>query len=536
VESSLATPKIDSAKTSRFFFASLLLTLLYTASFFVIASSQFQQHGFPLDDSYIYQTVARGLAHGAPGFALGQHAGGATSFLWVYLQAADYKFFHGIDPVFYNMVLSWLLLLIIGQLLFAISRQDRLPQLSCWILAASPALCGNFLWLGMIGMEHLLFVALSLASIYFWFLRGPDKRRDSAVVAGISLGLLAMTRPEAMAFGPALLLLGFRTAQRKWDEVFLASLAWLGGVVAYFAWSFHNFHSPMPSTLKGRSWLWFQSDGGPHTSKAIAGFFRQWLQRLPRQFSAHFVETQMRLTRGNRMFTLLVLALLIFILIGLYALLSEKPVRIRFLLLLAFLHAALYLVLLPATGHGGRYQPLFLLLLFPLIFSGVEQGVAWIAGTERAAGIAITVLLAAGASSLYTWRSVTMTGCRLINETHGRMAAWIRENLPSQTGIAAFDSGRISYDLPYAIADMGGLTDSSFLPYLTSGRVLDYLQLHRIQYFVLPELEGQQMPLFYALKPQAESTVEFCVSPQLFKNGYAYTSHAWRCQHLYALK
>jgi hypothetical protein len=82
---------------------------------------------------------------------------------------------------------------------------------------------------------------------------------------------------------------------------------------------------------------------------------------------------------------------------------------------------------------------------------------------------------------------------------------------------------------------MSGLTDSTFLPYLKSGRVLLYLQLHRIRYFVLPELEGQDMHLFYAAEPQAQSVTEFCATMQLFENGYAYTSHAWRCQHLYKL-
>lgn len=514
----------------------LLLALLYTGCFSILASSQLHQRGFPLDDSYIYQTVARGLASGHPGFVPGQHAGGATSFLWVYLQVANCKLFHGVDPVLYNLALSWLLLIFIGQLLFAMAIRDGLSPSSCWIVAASPAVCGNFLWLGMLGMEHLLFVVLSLSAIYFWFLDGASNRNLSALCTGITLALLAVTRPEAMALGPVLLLLGAKGAKRASGDLLRAALPWLAGAASYFAWSFYNFHSFLPSTLKGRSWLWFRVYGGPHTAKAVAGFFRQWLQRLPRQFSSHFVETQMRLTPGNRLFVFLVLLLLIFLAIGLYALLREKPVRVRFLLLWAVLHASLYLVLLPATGHGGRYQPLSLLLMFPLLFLGLRKSLSWIFGTGNIAGtLAFALMAAAGASSLYAWRSVTMMCDELIYETHGRMATWIRQNLPPQTRLAAFDSGRVSYELPYPITDLGGLADSSFLPYLMSGHVSQYLELHGVQYFVLPELEGQDMQLFYASPPRARGIVEFCVSTELFQNSFAYTGNAWRCQHLYKL-
>jgi hypothetical protein len=82
---------------------------------------------------------------------------------------------------------------------------------------------------------------------------------------------------------------------------------------------------------------------------------------------------------------------------------------------------------------------------------------------------------------------------------------------------------------------MGGLADKAFLPYLTTGHVSQYLELHGVRYFVIPELKGQSLPLFSAAMPQTMSVAKFCASPALFENGYAYTSHAWRCQHLYQL-
>lgn len=146
----------------------LLLTLVYVAAFTIIASVLHQTHGFPLDDSYIYQTVARNLGlHGRLGFMADRPSSGATSLLWALIQAANYRFF-AVDPVWYNLTLSYLLFACMGPLLFLLCRRDASPVPLCFAVAVAPALMGNFLWLGMIGMEHLLFVVLSLAEIYFW--------------------------------------------------------------------------------------------------------------------------------------------------------------------------------------------------------------------------------------------------------------------------------------------------------------------------------------------------------------------------------
>src|SRR5260370_427734 len=144
-----------------------LLVLIYSLSFLFVGTALHVQYGFPLDDSYIHQTVARNLAeYGIPGFIPGQRSSGATSLIWTCLQAARYKFLAGVDPVAYNLFFSWILLCLIGPLLLILARRDGLSPRSGWLLAATPALCGNFIWLGLIGMEHLLFLMLSLVGIY----------------------------------------------------------------------------------------------------------------------------------------------------------------------------------------------------------------------------------------------------------------------------------------------------------------------------------------------------------------------------------
>src|SRR6202035_1359274 len=57
--------------------------------------------------------------------------------------------------------------------------------------------------------------------------------------------------------------------------------------------------------------------------------------------------------------------------LGAWAIFSRRAPRIRFLMLWAAVHFCTYLLMFPTTGHGGRYQPLFLLLLFPCLFFGL---------------------------------------------------------------------------------------------------------------------------------------------------------------------
>ena len=59
----------------------LLLALLYSATFAVVASALYIQTGFPLDDSYIYQVLARfaGTPGAQPPYTPGQPLAGATS-------------------------------------------------------------------------------------------------------------------------------------------------------------------------------------------------------------------------------------------------------------------------------------------------------------------------------------------------------------------------------------------------------------------------------------------------------------------------
>src|SRR5580693_3680325 len=54
---------VFSRRPSRKHYACLCLALFYILTFTSLASVLHRRHGFPLDDSYIHQTVARNFAH-----------------------------------------------------------------------------------------------------------------------------------------------------------------------------------------------------------------------------------------------------------------------------------------------------------------------------------------------------------------------------------------------------------------------------------------------------------------------------------------
>ncbi|WP_446744560.1 hypothetical protein [Silvibacterium acidisoli] len=515
----------------------LVLILLYTAGFAVVASSLLTIWGFPLDDSYLYQTVARALAHGSSGFYPGRAGAGATSFLWVCIQSLNFVTGGHISPVLFNLVLSWILLLCIGQLLLLLATRDGLSTPARWILAASPAFCGNFLWLGLIGMEHLLLIVLALASICLWFRQEEEPGSRSSLLVGLMVGLLVITRPEGAPLGP-LLALAIRRAHRSVREAASMLAVWAVFVAGFFGINLYTSHTLMPVTMQGRLWLWFRFQGGPHSLRAIKSFFLSWLAHLPRIFSSVFGTQQISAEGADRLYTILACAIFVLAVIGLIAWLRKLSARFGMLLALAGVQFFMYLALFPVLGHGGRYQSFLLLLIFPAVFSGLYSLLQPLLASARASWpqrCLILAVLAGGVFSLAGWRSIAIDGITHIDETHGAMARWIATHLPQNARVGAFDSGRISYTLPQSVTDLGGLADSGYLPYLMDDDIPEYLAKYHIQYVVQPVIDDDEMLDLDESEVKLQQLAQFCSPFGMWLRGFNYTGHAWQCQRLYKL-
>ncbi len=480
------------------------IAFAFCISAFSILASVLRRHlGFPLDDSWIHQTVARNLVdYGVLGYLPGVHSSGSSSLLWTLVLAFQYKFLPSLDPVLFSAAVNGFLMGTLGAGLKWLTERDGLSPTESWIVALAPALSGNFLWLGMLGMEHVLFCALSVAVICLWFGAGGKGARAGWVhggsltvgAAALGTGLLALTRPEGL-FLSGVLVLFQRRAGRTWGQsgaVLLAAAA-AQGISLRVNWV--ASHTLLPLTMKGRQWLYF----GPQPPQIAVrlAFLRRWVPQAIANWTFPPAYIGSRLEPWTYFFLGLLLAgAVLATAITFY---RHRQNRMSALLLWTVFLTLLYVIILPATGHAGRYQPMQMLLFPPLLWIGVKRGFAWTiesvgSAAPRAHVLAtaalVPLVLAATALSLHHWRSLSANGIDQIEAEHGTMGNWVQQHLPAQavTGreIAVFDIGRIGYGLHGSLVDLGGLTDKKYLPYLEDGRVPEYLQTHHVRYVVLP--------------------------------------------------
>ena len=507
----------------------LTVVSVYVVCLAVVAGVPHPQAGFPLDDSWIHQVVARNLAQdGTLGFIPGVRSSGSSSLLWTFVLAAQWKLLPGIGPGVYSAGVSVCLLAATGLALLAMARRDGLPESACWVWALTPALDGNFLWLGMIGMEHLLFATLSVVGVYLWFQGG----RRSAVSAAMCLGALSLTRPEGLVLAVVAGLAAGWARRTRVDVAILGVVVSLCVFLSLLA-NFITSKSWLPTTYAGRKWLYFGSDKVPLGARIEFPYvlFRSLLQPWA-VFQTH---------------PLYVFNALIFLLsaVGVWMLWTGRRRRCGFLVLWSFVHIAIYSAMLPTRSHGGRYQPVFLLLSFPLMFLGLRAVLERALprdGVRMRAVVLGGVCLACGGSSLMAWRRVTAAGIAHIEATHARMGRYLAQELPAESRVAALDIGRMGFIYGGRLGDMGGLTDSAFLPYMREHRVFDYLRERRIEYLVWPANEDGSLdiPQILSFTPENRQAmhdmVTFCAPHEEYAATHFVTLDAAACQKLFRLE
>ena len=512
----------------------LVVAAVYTISFLIVAGFPHPRMGFPLDDSWIHQVVARNLARdGTLGFIPGVHSSGSTSLLWSVLLAANLKFFSAINPVVYSAILNAFLLIACGWGLLAMARKDGLSPSACWIWALTPALDGNFVWLGIIGMEHVLFVALSVVGVYLWF-QGSLR---SAIWCSLCVGALCLTRPEGLVLA-VLLLLPSRYVRRSSRDIAILAVTVTTSILISLTANFITSHSWLPTTYEGRKWLYFGTDNIPLFTRLS----------FPYILAKNLLQPW-ALRQSHPLYIVTAIVILLMA-AGMWKLISEHRLRSGFLAYWSFILIGIYSVMLPTRSHGGRYQPLFLALSFPLMFLGLQvliRRATWSLNKPQFRAAAQTaVILAAcilcGIFSLRAWRTITSAGIGLIEATHAKMGHLLIDTLPPQSKVASFDIGRVGYIDTGNILDMGGLTDSSFLPYMREHRILDYLEQQKIQYLMWPTEEDNTsaIPWILALTPSGTRNMteiaRICAPHNLWALSFPFTMDAAPCQTLYHLQ
>lgn len=512
----------------------LAIALPYLAALTLMGLALRNNLGFPLDDSWIHQVIARNLVFSHHwGFTPGVTSSGSSSTLWTLVLSLQYLLFPHSNPVFYPLVLNSLLLALCGFLLWKMARLDGLPLPACVALGVLPAFSGNLDWLAFTGMEHVMFLALSLLSIALWFRRSTAP--STSILAGISLGLLGLTRPEGMALCVGLFLT-YRWCGRSLMDVIRAAIAAAVFIAPSLLLNLKTSGTVIPMTLKGRRILY----SGTDTLHVGRSSFRGLILNTSRQVIAHhFFHTHSRL--------ILLPAVVLFV-VGMVVLCRNFCNRTSVVCLWAVLDYIAYCVTLPEVGHGGRYQPFVLLLFPPLMAVGLlyvfRRTGRWAGAGRTGNALAWCAVLGVGlltATTLPRWKSALHDSVSHINSTHVKLAEWINQNYPPGTPMAVFDIGAIGYFAHIRLVDLGGLVDRNYLPYIVQRRVPDYLSERGIQYVILPHTgtETHFGDLLNLLHNPAIRLIPIHTeggNAVIWKNGFDYTGNAFRQQTLYRIE
>jgi hypothetical protein len=503
--------------------------------------------GFPLDDSWIHQEIARNLVqYHSFGFTPGVTSSGSSSTLWTFILALNYLVFPHQSPVLFPLVLNSILIIVSGALLWRMAALDRLPLLYALALAMLPALSGNYIWLAFIGMEHALFVTLSLTAILLWFRDGSESDARgglrTCLFAGLALGALGMTRPEGLALSVLLFAL-YRWCGRSFADVLRAAAVAVLFLVPSFLINLRTSGGLLPMTLRGRRFLFSGTDKLHVGRSTVRGLTIETYQKV---IQHNFFHT----THGWAM----IFAVLAFY--GCVVLLRRFPNRTAMLVLWAALHYASYCFTLPATGHGGRYQPFVLLLFAPLIaialFDMIALGLRILKPREGglllpAQSLALLLVVLITVPTLPRWRVALGDSIYNIDNCHLKMAEYLNAHYPPGTPMGVFDIGTIGYFSHIELLDLGGLVDRHYLPYLLSGRVPEYMEERGADYVILahngPEGAydgtdgvtrfGDALHFFHNPALRLDEIHTEGIDYATWYSSYLYTQHAYRFQTLY---
>lgn len=444
-----------------------LAALAAHLAYLLVACVGWQRCGYPLDDSWIYQTYARNLADsGQWAFVPGVPSSGSTSILWTPLLVPGHLL--PLDPRLWTWALG-LLALIATALGAARLFEGGSLRLSLAV-GLGVALEWHLVWAAASGMETGLFAALA---VWFWvWLR----RRDPATVGhywrdglllGVWGGLLLLARPEgvlaaAVAGAYGLLCRGKLAEKLRWGVLAALGLALL--LAPFFALNVAASGTLWPNTFYAKQ-----------TEYAVLWALPYW-RRLLDQAAGTFVGAQ----------ALLIPALLVDVWQGV-----RRRDWLRLLpLVWVVLHWTLYAARLPVTYQHGRYA---MPVIGVLVAYGVRGMVSivgllpprrllWAAGRVWVLSFAALLVAFVGVLGAPAYaRDVAF-----VEEEMVAAARWVAQHSDPQAVIAAHDIGALGYFAPRPLVDLAGLVSPDVLPYMHSAEALDgYIRASGAQILVV---------------------------------------------------
>ncbi len=456
-----------------------------------------------LDDGYIHARLAQNLADtGTLGLNPGEGGGGSSSLLWTVLLTLFAKLGLAADRAAWVCSTGgWLLAVWAGARWYG----RQLAGVFLWIGALALALSGQLAALSQTGMETLLTAA-------FLFLALDAFHRRKLLLTLLFASLAALTRAETVLL-PFAMVIASAWRDRNGDDNTPAATApnpSRRDLILYAV-------VPLGVALAGYGLLTLLAGTPPQTLAA-----RRWLVDLPPQPWQDLPQTLLHMVRMTGMMwerTVnfvgpghgfgLIWALLALGLGGAGALrlLRSRDGFAAVLFLAA--HLGFYLVFLPHTGHMGRYVWPVWVLGPVLVVAGLMElrerfrEAVW----ARYAVFGVTLAMVLGFFPQgFRWVEYHVAAMKHLNTTHLAMAEAVREEVPLDEVVAAFDVGLLSWAGGHRILDMGGLCGREELKALQDYRMGELIRKRGVRYVVLPETEGSGRFVYayrLGLRPQA---------------------------------
>ncbi|MEM9072953.1 MAG: hypothetical protein AAGE52_30895, partial [Myxococcota bacterium] len=382
-----------------------------------LASGEYALGVFPLDDAYIHQVYAEGIAYG-DGFAYnpGVPAAGITSPLWAVLLAP----FHGAGgmSVFGTKILGSLLVVLSAWLADRWMQTTSAPsfgRLAGTLIALDPPL----VFAGLSGMEVPLAVALILGTLL-------ALHHDRIRIAGVLLAAAVLTRPE-LALLWLVLAVHHRTHDKRawiWAPPAIALVLWSG-------WCLHAANTLLPTTF--------------YAKHGAQGPVAQWMD-APRVLLS---------LGGGPVLSLVGFPLA---LLGAW---RWKRLDVSGALPIGLAVLTLGLVWAHDVREIDFYWSRYALVARPLLLLLVVAAVASL--PKRLLPVAALALLVSLGIAHATAANEYAENCRNIAELNLAAAAWIRSHSEEADWIASGDAGAMRAVGGRRVVDLVGLNDHRML-------------------------------------------------------------------------
>ncbi len=330
-----------------------------------------------------------------------------------------------------------------------------------YLMAAAAALLmllePHLLWIALSGMETTLFIALTLASLYYYKRRQP-------VMLGICTGLLVWTRPEGLVLPAALAVdLLYHTyalsagKERKKRKDLKPSPAWIKNALVICA---------ALCILYAGFNLWLSGTFFPNTLAAKMKYYGSLGRDFDKQVWGFF-------TGRHLAFFWFMAALGAAGVVANVLKRKASPELVPLLFSLGLLSA--YWITLPVFYQEGRYLmpvlPFFIILGIygiRLLVSGLTRFAPSLKHIQFAGLILVLFFIYQFVHDAWNGRAAYAEACQYIGRRQVLAGHWLHDHLPGNAVIATHDVGAIAYYSDRRIVDMVGLISPDMIPNIGS--------------------------------------------------------------------